>query len=289
MGYGVRDLIFRSDKSERARLEAFLDASPRYPTILMRRAAADLDAFGGFWPAALEGGLELRALAAVENGVTLTYGELPAIEALAGHMARRVLNRPAESGTYQLVGDERVIEVWWRVFSRVEGARTVAMDRRRHLYGTTQPAEPPKPDLAVGPASLADLKVVYAFVGEHAVEEWGFDPRRITPQSHEAACRAAIEGGRQLIGRDRGRPVFVAELSPVHDGARFLEKVHVPRPFRVRKRMVASALAKAALFACEGESEALLFVDADDAPTNSSAEMAGFAVKRTFRRIVMRS
>jgi hypothetical protein len=289
MGYGVRDLVFRSDVKDRSRLEEFLARSPRYATLLMRRAAADLESYNGFWTAALEAGLEIKALASLEGGVTRLYGEEPeALDALGHEMVRRVRYRPGETGMFQIVGDERVVDSYWRAFSKVGNARPVASDRRQRLYATKAAAEPSKSEVVVERAKLEDLKVVYAFAGDYTVEQWGFDPRRLMPEGHEAACRAAIAEGRQLIGRERGRPIFVAELSAADGESFILEKVHVPRPFRVRKKMVASALANAAAIACEGGREALLFADAGDAQTTASAELAGFAVARNYRLIVMR-
>jgi hypothetical protein len=290
MGYGVLDLTPRTDTKDRARLDEFLASAPRYPTLLLRRQAANLEAFTGFWPAALEAGLELKALGSVENNATLVWGEdHEAITALANDMARRVLNRSAEGGTHQLAGDERVIETYWRTFAKVGRARVVNMDRKLRLAAATQDVAPPKPDITVEAATESDLKIVYAFTGDYAVENWGVDPRRMSPQAHEQACRQVIAEGRQLVGKDRGRPVFVAELAPLDSEGWLLDKVQVPRPFRVRKKMVASALVGAARLARERVPEVLAFVDVADAALASSFEMAGFVQKRMYRWLVMRS
>jgi len=278
-----------SDKNDKQKIENFLEMAPRYSTLLMRGAARDAEAFKGWWMGALAAGTNLQALMCVEGTAGNLFGEEDdAIETLAEVMYDRIKSGPrGPSRAHQLLGPERVIDIYWRIFQKVN--RTVIFDRKRKLFSTTGPVDPPKPDITIAKAQPNDLKLIYEFSGEQMAEQWKLDPRRAYPDAHKERCRKLIESGHQLVGRDRGRPVFIAELVPVEDRAVMVDRIFVPRPFRVRKKMVASAMIILARQALEDVDEVLYFSEIDNDMLMRCAEIGEFKEVSTYRLIVMRS
>ena len=65
----------------------------------------------------------------------------------------------------------------------------------------------------------------------------------------------------------------------------FLERVHVPRPFRAMKRLVGGALRGAAASAPTGGRTVLFFAEEDGLADAATA--AGFTLRATWRVVVM--
>lgn len=280
--HGCRELA----KSEFKEVQDFLKDADRYPTLLMRRAAANPDDFKGGWYAALMD-RRVEALLCMESGTTILYGANDeAIRTMAQRMLSVQRKRPrSASGTHQIIGEERGLGHFWDVFQQL--GRTVVLDRRRDLLSVQEPNKPPKSTLVVGPAKPADFKLVYEFSADQTVDQWGWDPRRVSPEAHKNRVNAAIEQGRQLVGRDAGRPVFLAERTSIEDETVLLERVYIPRPFR-RKKLLSSALLAGAKFALGKAKEVVFFADQDDTAMKKALALTNFEAKCTYRVLVLR-
>ncbi len=98
----------------------------------------------------------------------------------------------------------------------------VIFDRKRKLFSTTAPADPPKPNITIAPAQRSDLKLISEWTADQMVEQWKIDPRRAYPEAHKERCLAVIDSGRQLVARDKGHPVFIAETIPVEERTAYM-------------------------------------------------------------------
>jgi hypothetical protein len=270
-------------------IRAFVANAPRYGTLLMRRAVATIDTWKGWWWGAFDKtDNELRALACIEGTVVNLHGEPDALRAMAEIMLAQQRTRVAVRGqTHQLIGNRPSVSAYWDIFKNMP-KRQVLYDRIRNLMATKGPGENPKPSLIVTKATSDDLKVVSAFTAEYMTEVYGVDPIRTGRQAHEDRCRKAISEGRQLIGRDGGKPVFVAEMSFPDDDLVMLDRLHVPKPFR-RRKLTAAGLVEAACHALVKGEECLFFADRESKSLLTGAEIAGYEVRSEYRLIVMRS
>lgn len=280
--HGCRELA----KSEFKEVQDFLRDAPRYPTLLMRRAAAFPDEFKGGWYAALMD-RRVEALCCMESGTTIMYGSNnEAIRTMAQRMLSVQRKRPrTASGTHQIIGEEIGLGQFWDIFQHL--GRTVVLDRRRDLLSVQDPDKPAKSTLVVGPAKPADFKLVYEFSADQTVDQWGWDPRRISPEAHKNRVTAVMEEGRQLIGRDAGRPVFLAERTSIEDETVLLERVYIPRPFR-RQKLLSSALLAAARFALGKAKEVVFFADQNDAAMKKALALTNFEAKCIYRVLILR-
>ena len=80
---------------------------------------------------------------------------------------------------------------------------------------------------------------------------------------------------------------MVAELIKPEERTVILDRLYVPRPFRVRKKLVTSALIQGSRLALNDADEVAFFADEEDKLLNKCAPLAGFERKGTFRLIVM--
>jgi hypothetical protein len=273
-----------------ATIRAFVEASPTYATFLMRGPSSDFVAFKGWFAGVVEiGTQELRALSVVQDTSANIYADSTAsAQALAKGMLDANRNKAyRDPKRHQILGDAKVMADFWDVFQVIPN-RTLIYDKKRHLLGAIEPAENTREKLSVTPAVPKDLRVVYELTAEFSVEQWGIDPRRVSAEAHKNYCKRVIIEGRQLVGRMGDKPVFAAEIGPAIEGKVTLDRVFVPKPLRVRKKMVAGALSEAARFALQHGEEALFFCNVDDEATLEAASNAGFASRREYRLVALR-
>ncbi len=271
---------------EHDKITAFVDQAPPYETLMMRAAARHPDAFGGWWHGAFAQGGELRALASVApNNVASLYSvDQAATATLGDSMGRAASGRAASSGTHQILGPEAVVGDFWDRFQRAK--RTLVNDRLRDLMSiTTSPAT--KAAYAVVPATMADLKLVAEFSAEYSVEQWGMDPRRASKEGHEKRCAAGIEAGIFLVGRQRGKPVFIGERHMFEAGMMMLDGLYIPRPMR-RPRVAAGILAHALTLVLQDADEAVLFMDTGQEAWMEAANTVGLDAKARYRLLILR-
>ena len=186
------------------KIKAFVEQAPPYETMMMRAAARQIGAFGGWWHGAFAQGGDLRALACVApNNVTSIYGTAqPATAMLGDAMGRAASGHATKSGTHQVLGPEPVVSDFWDRFQRAK--RTLINDRLQDLMSIAA-APQTKAVYSVAPATQADLKLVAEFSAENSVEQWGVDPRRASKEGHEKRCAAGIQAGVFMVGKLGGR------------------------------------------------------------------------------------
>ena len=289
MSYGEERLHVRALKDERDKIADFIERSPTYPTFLMHRPLEEFDSFGGWWFGVIVVETqELRALACIENHSANMYAQSDdAAEEMGRIMLKQQSKAPRKVGVrHQIFGEKTTVDRFWQVFQNIN--RTVDIDALRGLFGATEPGERIKDTVSVSRATSADIKIVSEFAAGHAIDAWRIDPRRVSPQGHQANCMAVIESGRQLVARKGNKPLCIAEIVPQTEGRVMIDKIYVPRPFRTFKKLAATALVMFTEVALEEGSEALLFANVDDAFSTSIAEMAGFESRMTYRSISMR-
>ncbi|MBN1947042.1 MAG: hypothetical protein JW797_15310 [Bradymonadales bacterium] len=282
--YGVRVL---NPKDKQAILDFLAQADP-YSTLLMRGPARDFDQFLGYWMGALADGTKLEALACVEGLATNIYAkETEAADAMGWELRRRATSMKPLPGVHQMVGDERTIDAFWNIFSQAR--LRVVFDRKRQLFCATPPIPPPETPLSVHKALASDLKAVYEYTAMQATEMWGIDPRKTAQQkAHEEHCAKAIQEERQLIVRDGGKPVLVAEIVRPDEATVMLDRIYVTIPYKARGKLVTSALLGLVQVAIQGVPEVLFFVESNDKLLSGCTVKAGFSKKTDYRLIVMR-
>lgn len=282
MRHGCRTLA----KDDHAAIQDFIAAAPRYATIQMQGPARDINTFKGWWKGALMGGIP-EALLCVEGTTSYLYGaNRDAVVAMASNIVSlQKMGARSAPKTHQITGISASMDPFWGTFKALR--HTLVTDRVRDLMATTDAGKAPKSSVTVEPATNADFKLVYEFSADQTVAQWGWDPRRMSPDSHRSRCHRVIDEGRQLIGKDAGRPVFLAELVPIDDDTVLIDRIFVPQGLRLRKRM-ASCLIGAAKAAKEYGKEALLFAEKSDEKMGKALALTEFESKATYRLVVFR-
>jgi hypothetical protein len=282
MRHGCRKL----GRDDHDAIQKFIAEAPRYATILMRGPARDIDTFKGWWKGALMGGIP-EALLCVEGTTSHLYGaNREAVEEMANNIVSLQKMGPASvPKTHQITGVSVSLDPFWGTLKALH--HTLVHDRERDLMAATDPGKAPKSSVTVEPATQADFKLVYEFSADQTVAQWGWDPRRISPDSHQARCRRVIDDGRQLIGKDGGRPVFLAELVPIDEDTVLLDRIFVPQGLRLRKRM-ASCLIGAVRASKKYGNETLFFAEKNDEKMGKALALTEFESKATYRLVVFR-
>ncbi len=262
-----------------------LERVSNHESRLARSFVERFDEFDGWWMGAIRNG-EVEALMAIDGhaGILVSQDD-DATRAMAHGMVRQqqmLVSRG--SSRHQLSGTWRTLDLFWQIFQAVD--RQVVCDKSRELMAATEETESPSRRVTVDLATTDDLRVVLEFTGQHSAEMYGLDPRRVSPESHRHECNAVIAAGRQLIARESGgRPVMVAEVVDIGPHEVLLERLHVPLPFRGRKRLVGGAMAAARGLEPCAEKRLLLF--ADDPQLVAAAERANFERMARYRLISM--
>ena len=273
------------DARDRHAITALVDRVSKDESRLARSFVDHFDDFDGWWMGAMRHG-QIEALMAIDGHAgTLVSQDDDATRALAHGMVRQqqmLVSRT--SNRHQLSGTWRTLDLFWQIFQAID--RQVTCDKARELMTETEQTQSPSRRVTVELATVDDIQVVLEFTGEHSAEMYGVDPRRVSPESHHRQCAAVIDTGRQLIAREaNGRPVMVAEAVDVGPNEVLLERLHVPLPFRGRKRLIGGAMASAReLEPCSGK-RLLLF--ADDPQIVAAAERAQFEPLARYRLISM--
>lgn len=266
----------------------FLKNAPRYETLLMRGAHAAMAAgrFDGWWYGCFAGGTDLRALMCVEGTTgNLWARDIDAIDAMATDLLKsQERYGSSQSHRHTLLGEEGVLTRFWATFHAI--GRQVVNDRVRSLMGSGATLGKPSLRIALTCATPADLKLVSEFNAEQAVEAFGVDPRMAGREAHDRRCMAAIEAGRQLVAREGPKPVMVCEVGALDEQTAMLDRIFVPKPFRSRKRMIAKALAAAAVLPEAAGKELIFFADSDELV--EAATHGGFEARCRYRMVATR-
>jgi hypothetical protein len=265
---GVLNVAREAPLSQTVHLQAALDA----PT-----------GSGRWWFAAINNG-GVGAFAAVEGTrASLFATDTSAVEAMARAMLRsQLLHTSREAHRHVLFGEAAVVDPFWQIFVAVN--RQVVADRRLQLMAGTEPGKgSSRMELVV--AKQAELPVCLLLLAEQATEEHGQDPRRTAPQAFERSVAEALAQGRLILGREGGRPMFVAESVALDAGTALLRRVYVPVPYRSRKLLVGGALHAARELGAGSGRQVWAFVDGG--PIHLAATRAGYGALGAWREIAM--
>lgn len=279
----------RSDDGDKVR--AFLETAPLYPTFLMKAPAKNFESFSGWWQGAFNQDRELRAIACVEGTAGNIYGAShEAVAELAREMARnaRMLKGGTKSSAaHQLLGEESVMDSFWDIFQNV--GKTVIHDKKRDFLASDAPNLIERPGFTFGVATQDDFKVVFEYAADAVLEQWGLDPRRAGRQAHEKACAQRIASGNLLVARDKGKPVFIADLMPRVGDVIMLSNIFVPRPFR-RRKIIAAAITASFRHAVDvvGATTLAFFADQQDEKLQKAVALLELEKKCVYRHFVMR-
>lgn len=258
-----------------------------YETLLQRAPAHNMSDFSGWWFGAFHSGT-IHALACIEGRAYTIYGDDGrAIEALGRDMHYLSHSGAARTGTQQILAEESVMQHFQVFFTMTR--KRVAKDSLRLLLSADSSAELSRPGFRLSVATPDDLQVVSAFNAELAMDNFSSDPRRSDRAGHEARCLTQIQAGNTLVGRDKGKPVFLAELVAQPEGRVFLDRVYMPRALQ-RRKIIAAALNEATRIALERDHrEVLLFADVDHAAMQKALPLTHFQTRCTYRLVVLRS
>jgi hypothetical protein len=277
--------ILEVNADTREQLATFLGRCSPHATLFMRRAFDNIDDFGGWWlgvcPA--DGG-PLEGVSCVEGGfATMHATTTSAAIALGTHLARE--SRVArDNREHHIVGTRKVIHSFYDEFKVID--REVVHDHERRLMGTSETcAAFESPRIGVDFATPADDPVLFEFLGEQQLEQFGRDPRR-NRDGHSRFCAAMRDAGRVVVGRQGNTPFMVAELIPF-PGYTLIERLYFPRPFR-RSKLMARGLATTLAIALQSGEEVLFFADAHRGYQFEIADMVGFVSRETYRHLVLR-
>lgn len=280
--------VLRPEDEEK--VSAFLKDAPLYPTFLMHNPARDYAQFPGWWQGAFNQNRDIRALACVEGTAGNIYGSsTKATVELARDMARnaRQLGKTgARNAAHQLLGEEGVMDDFWSIFQSV--GKTVIHDKKRDLVAAASINAVERPGFECRFAQPDDFKVVYEYAADSTLQQWGLDPRRAGKTAHENACAVRIQSGNLLVARDKGKPVFIADLSPQVGDVMMLSNIYVPRPF-ARRKIIAAALTAAHREALgRGAKSLAFFAEQEDEKLQKAVALCGFEKQCSYRHFVMR-
>lgn len=268
---------------DHAKISALIAPSLRYQTLLMRDAAAQPAAAGGWWYGAWATG-ELYAIAWINNNFVHLYGtDSESLRSLGASLVRAAGSRVG-SGTHQVFGPESMVDAFWESFKLVK--RTLVADVKLELFSMNQAPACPE-GYAVNVASAKDQRLVEEFSAEHAIEEWAIDPRRSSKAVHEQACKDAIAAQTALVGSQRGKAVFYGSLQQPNAEYVWLERVYVPLAFR-RPRVMAGVLAHATALALSRAPEMICLLDRAKTPWMEAAQAVGYASMGKYRLLRLR-
>lgn len=267
-------------------LRAFLSTAPVPRTLTLRAAAQNFENVKNWWFGAFNGEGVLRAVATMEGKFVTMYGaEHEATKAIAQAMYRQASGRPGRDGhTHHLFGPLDTLDSFWETFRSLP--RTVVGDKVRKLMCCTAAAGDPG-TTRVAVATANDMRFLFEFTADLAVDQGTPDPRRTARQAHEKHCQDLIASGRQLIGFDAGKPSMICELVALGTDSVLLDSLYVPRPFR-RPAVIARLLSAAARIALQKAPNIYVFCDAGDDPYASGATTAGFQPVADYRHIMLR-
>lgn len=280
MSFGVRELR----DSDKEQVEAFLGRSDPYATLLLRDAVLGFDDYPGWWFGGLREGRTLQSVMAIEDRrAIMASDDVPCLEAMATYLKRdQAYITTAERHRHTILGPTETIDPFWKIFRELD--RQLVSDTTQTLMASTSAGECPTKRLAMSFARKQDLGLVAEFEAMRLLEERGRDPRRGAGGPHIQPCAEAIEAQRVVIGREGGKPVFIAELRDMGPGKVLLARAFIPAAFRTRKRLVGGALFKLKFAPPSREKEVLFF--AQGAEMRAAAERAGYVAKMTYRKIV---
>ncbi len=264
---------------------AFLTAAPPESTLFLRDAFENYDGSETWWfgvrPA--QGG-PLEALSCVQGTFTSLYaGSNEAATALGTHLAR--VSRGSRDGKeHHVLGPKKLVDRFYQAFQIV--GRDVVHDREQVLLGAADPSPLASPRITAAVATSADEAVLYEFLGEQSVEQFGRDPRRLSKEGHRKFCQALTEAGRAVVGRQGPSPLLVAEFVPLC-GATLIERLFFPKPFR-RAKLMGRGLGAVLGVALQKTPEVLFFADSHRAYQREVADLCGFTERETYRLLVLR-
>jgi len=284
VGYAVFELKAQKHRED---METFVRRRPLYQTLALRAALEEGDAYKGWWFGAMENG-ELEALVSIVG----TKANIHASSGDAAEAVARTLlgnqkhNKSAAAHRHEVMGDERTMARFWPTFREID--RKVLVDQPRFLMGgggDNGPLESCSKRMILGYATHHHQRLMEDFLGEVVLEKFGVDPRRSNRAAHNKNVAALIASGRQLLGYEKDKPVFVAELVDINDTMVELQNVWVPVALRSRKRLIGGAFAQAtALPHCQGKE---VLVMAANTGMHEAAKRAGMEQRAAFRFVAM--
>lgn len=280
MVFGLREL---RDKDLPQLTELVKNASV-YSTVRLRDSVRDFGTFPGWWFGSLRDGTELESFMAIHDHSAEMYTTTTdAVEAMAVHLKKTQAYTAANtSHRHQIRGVRGVIDPFWKIFKDL--GRQLVSDVESSLMASTAAGTCASKRIAMGFAKPEDLGTLVEFSALRLLEEKGTDPRRQGLGVLAERCRGLIAEGRVVVGREAGKPVFLAVLRPVSASIVLLDEVYIPAAFRTRKRLIGGALYKLKFAPPVRERELLFFADSE--ALRVAAQTAGYEEKAAYRTIV---
>lgn len=267
-------------------IRSFLADAPVHATLFLRAALDRYDETENWWfgvrPA--EGGA-LEALSCKQGVFTAMYATSNAASTALGDNLARVSRGSRDGAEHHVMGPKKVVDRFFQAFKVVD--REMVHDHERALMGATARCETLKSArIKAAIAAAADEPVLFEFLADQSLEQFGRDPRRMGKESHRKFCQALTAAGRAVVGRQGVAPFMAAELVPMGDSV-LIERLFFPRPFR-RTKLMGRGLAAVLALALDTAPEALIFADSNRAYLREVADLVGFEERETYRLLVLR-
>jgi hypothetical protein len=277
--FGIRELR----KSDFAHISKLVTDATLYNTALIQHLIDDVANFPGWLYGALEDGTELQAMMAIHDHSAVMYSDSDdAVEAMASHLlkSQRIIGG-SRTNRHHIIGPAHVVGPFWVIFRALD--RQLVSDVNRHLMASIPSDKSPSKRLKIGFAKESDLRTIFDFTAAYEMEMNGKDPRKVDGRAHHNRCLQAIKNGRQIMGREEGRPVFTGEFRQLRPNTFLLDRVFIPPAFRTRRRLVGAALYKSKYAPAVRDKELLFF--ADTPSMVEAAQLGGFEQKVIYRSI----
>jgi predicted GNAT family acetyltransferase len=208
-------------ESDRDEVLSFLAARPRH-TVHLEGLIRD----NGF-DAALNRGTfyACRDAAGALEGVALV-GHATLVEARTARALRAfALVAQGCPASHVIVGEQRMIEQFWRHYS--EGGRAARVACREMVFEKTWPAEVREHVASLRLATPDDLDLVVPVHAQMAFEESGVNPLERDAAGFRRRCERRIRQGRVWVAVESGRLLFKADVAVDTPSALCLEGVYV--------------------------------------------------------------
>jgi len=274
---------------DREHIEALLSRAPLPRSLFVQAAFDKGEAFKGWWYGGLRNGTELEAVMAVEdnnhNRKSALYAHSDAAARGMGYelyIQQKRLGTAVQSHRHQLFGEIKAVSDVWHYLKDRPDRKPISDRTCGLLEAGERPEQAPSSRATLEVATESDLRGVFDMTAEALTEQIQVDPRKVGLDAHWARCQNLVQRGLQLIGREGGRPFFVAELAKQSRKVILLDRIHVPTQFRSRPRLLAGAFWHAA-----GLVERLggrrLFALTTDGALTEAASRAGWNSMATYR------
>jgi len=270
---------------DRDAIGKLLERAPLDESLMVQAAFDRNEAFKGWWYGGLRNGTALEAVMAIDNHTAQIYARTDAAARGMGYelfQQQKRMGPGLQTHRHQLIGELKTISNIWHFVKDLPTRKPIS-DRTCAMHEATERIDKcPSSRVEFGVAVESDMRVIFDMTAESITEQIQVDPRKVGRDAHWARCERLVQKGLQLIGRDEGRPFFVAELAKQTRDVIMLDKIYVPMQFRSRTRLIAGAMWHAAGLA-ERLGGRRLFAFTTDLALTEAAVQAGWSNGTTYR------